>query len=436
MVRSCGPQKWRISTLENIDTSDVITKKINASIEKGKKMDPLPTLREQCVLESNTKIIKYMRGVREVVTRLRDSLGLINEEIKSLLLAKDALERAFEHVRKDIRLNKDTIELRTVRPRREKQKDEADRLLLKEKQELLSIKSTLEASLRQTQKQLFELKAARKRLSEVLLERNQVIEFLAEHALNGKKQRPQTQPAQSRSRGSQEDGEDHDEFPPEIIPLIDTPEAIEADQVSADARTKSGELRGQIKTTIGDCYMRQKIAHDNVNSGLIKKVSETVALEQKIDLARGKNRAATHRQQRHQDLTKTAKGYADGPEAVEDITTREKVTRPYVRVYHRHPSTELTEVQKIMRASTSLGMSVEESQRNLQLLKEAKERLNADLKDKRAASACDQALVRFRRRRGNHRWVLDKTPAASSIVKSSITPWYDTHKQASEFSRK
>merc|ERR1712227_1161887 len=109
MVRSCGPQKWRISTLENIDTSDVITKKINASIEKGKKMDPLPTLREQCVLESNTKIIKYMRGVREVVTRLRDSLGLINEEIKSLLLAKDALERAFEHVRKDIRLNKDTI---------------------------------------------------------------------------------------------------------------------------------------------------------------------------------------------------------------------------------------------------------------------------------------------------------------------------------------
>ena len=45
------------------------------------------------------------------------------------------------------------------------------------------------------------------------------------------------------------------------------------------------------------------------------------------------------------------------------------------------------QVQKIMRASTSLGMSVEESQRNLQLLKDAKKALNADLKDKRAASA-------------------------------------------------
>lgn len=35
-----------------------------------------------------------------MVTRLRESLGSINEEIKSLLLCKDALERAFEHVRK------------------------------------------------------------------------------------------------------------------------------------------------------------------------------------------------------------------------------------------------------------------------------------------------------------------------------------------------
>jgi len=427
MVRNCGPQKWRITTLQNIDASDAITKKITASIEKGKKVDPLPTLREQCVLESNTKIIKYMRGVREVVTRLRESLVLINEEIKSLLLAKDALERAYEHVRKDIRLNKDTIELRTVRPRREKQRDQADRLLLKEKQELLSIKQTLEASLRESQKQLFELKAARKRLNEVLLERNQVLEFLAEHANNGKKQRAQTtQPSDRRSVKDETD--DQEEFPPEIMPLIDTPEAVEADKVTADARQKSDKLRGQIKKTIGDCYMRQKAAHDNVNNGLIKKVAETVALEQQIDIARGKNRAATHRQQRHQDLTRTARGYADGPEAVEEITTRENFTRPYVRVYQRHPATELTEVQKIMRASTSLGMSVEESQRNLYLLKEAKEKLNADLKDKRAASATDTALVRLRRRRANHRWVLNNSPAAKPIVKASITPWYDTHK--------
>jgi len=425
LQRACGPQKWRISTLRNIEVSDTVTKKISTSIEKGKKCDPLPTLREQCVLESNTKIIKYMRGVREVVTRLRESLGLINEEIKSLLLCKDALERAFEHVRKDIRLNKDTIELRTARPRREKQKDQADRLLLREKQELLSIKKTHEASLRAAQKQLAELNASRKRLSEVLLERNQVVDFLAEHAKNGKKERAQSTLKTERRYVKEEDEE---EIAPEIIPLIDTPEAIEADKVSADAREKSDRIRAQIKKTIGDCYQKQKIAHDNVNAGLIKKVAETVSLEQQLDIARGKNRAAIHRQQRHQDLTKTAKGYADGPEAVEDITTREKVTRPYVRVFQRHPATELSEMQKVMRASTTLGMSVEESMRNLQLLKQAKERLNADLKDKRAATSTDTALVRLRRRRANHRWVLDNLPAANSILTDSITPWYDTHK--------
>lgn len=43
-----------------------------------------------------------------------------------------------------------------------------------------------------TQKQLFELKSARKRLNEVLLERNQVVDFLAEHANNGKKQKNQS----------------------------------------------------------------------------------------------------------------------------------------------------------------------------------------------------------------------------------------------------
>jgi len=426
MVRNCGPNKWRMTTLETIEASDTITKRINTSIEDGKKCDPLPTLREQCVLESNTKIIKYMRGVREVVTRLRESLGLINEEIKSLLLCKDALERAFEHVRKDIRLNKDTIELRTARPRREKQKDQADRLLGHEKHELLSIKQILETKLRQSQKQLSELKAARKRLNEVLLERNQVVDFLAEHANNGKKKRAQSQ--QTERRYAKKECEETEEFAPEIIPLIDTPEAQEADKVSANAREKSDRLRANIKKTVGDCYMRQQSAHDNVNAGLIKKVAETVSLEQQLDIARGKNRASIHRQTRHHDLTKTAKGYADGPEAVEDITTREHVTRPYVRVYQRHPCTELTEVQKIMRASTSLGMSVEESQLNLKLLRNAKMKLNADLKDKRAATATDTALVRLRRRRANHRWVLDNLPAANSIVTGSITPWYDTHK--------
>ena len=51
MVRNCaptcGPKKWKLTTLETIEASDTITKKINTSIEKGKICDPLWTLREQ-----------------------------------------------------------------------------------------------------------------------------------------------------------------------------------------------------------------------------------------------------------------------------------------------------------------------------------------------------------------------------------------------------
>ena len=59
-------------------------------------------------------------------------------------------------------------------------------------QELHSIKQTHEASLRVAQRQLAELNSARTRLNAVLLERNQVIDFLAEHAKNSKLQRQKT----------------------------------------------------------------------------------------------------------------------------------------------------------------------------------------------------------------------------------------------------
>jgi len=432
MRTNCGPQKWKMSTLENIDSSNQIMKKSVRSIEKGKRVDPLPTLREQCVLESNTKIIKYMRGVRAVVVRLRESLGLINEETKSLILCKDALQRAFEHARKDIRLNKDTMELRKNRPRRETEQDQADILLLKEKQELLNIKKIHESSLRDAQRQLQDLNYARTRLNDVLLERNQVVDFMAEHVNNGRKP-TKVQRRQIDTRVKEDEGDLT--FPPEIQPLIDTPEAIAADELSLESRTESARLRQQIKKSIQDCYTRQKNAHEDVNNGLVTKVAETVALEQQLDLARGKNRTAIHRQDRHKFLTEVSRGYASGPEAKEQITTRESFTRPVVRVFHRHPSTDLTEVQKIMRASSALGMSVEESHRNLQLLRDAKKALNADLKDKRAASATDTALIRLRRRRANHRWVLDGTPADKSIIEAAVTPWKDSNTIPSTFSK-
>lgn len=60
------------------------------------------------------------RKVRAVVARLRQSFLETNEEIRSLIRAKAMIEKAHEHTRKDIQLNKDSITGREARPQREK----------------------------------------------------------------------------------------------------------------------------------------------------------------------------------------------------------------------------------------------------------------------------------------------------------------------------
>ena len=51
---------------------------------------------------------------------LRESLLETNEEIKVLTRGKEALEKALEHRRKDLKLNQDSQQMRQSRPAREK----------------------------------------------------------------------------------------------------------------------------------------------------------------------------------------------------------------------------------------------------------------------------------------------------------------------------
>ena len=85
------------------------------------------------------------------------------------------------------------------------------------------------------------------------------------------------------------------------------------------------------------------------------------------------------------------------------------------------------------------------------MLVAAKNKLNADLKDKRAATAVscplfqaaiteayqtDTALVRLRRRRASHRWVMDKVTADPTIEKAATTSWKDAGSHPRMFSKK
>ena len=52
---------------------------------------------------------------------------------------------------------------------------------------------------------------------------------------------------------------------------------------------------------------------------------------------------------------------------------------------------------------------MEETRRNMALLKLAGKRLHHDIKGKRSASEIDSSVVRLRRKKADHRWVLKGT---------------------------
>lgn len=400
-----GPDCWRDATTKNIKVSQNVMQKSDKGTDLGKQLDPLPTLRDNCAQQSNAKVHSYVRQTRLVVVKLRDSLLETNEEIKSLLRGKEALEKNLEHIRKDILLNKQSVTIRRSRPTRERDSDGADDLLNKERLCLLRIKGTLEGELRATQKQLQILASARRRLSNTLMERNRVLDLIT-HAVSS------ARPASGRTSVKEEaSGRAPSAEPPET-PEPDpigpyTPESAEAVHSASDARASSASLRREIRSTIDRCVSEQKNMHLTVNNSMTQRIAETITLTQHLQVNHGENRAAIHRSQRHYDLTDRAQGYTLGPVAYNDLTSREKLDRPLVKVYQRHPGSQLPEAHNLIEGNVGLMQSLKATSRNIALLHLARLRLSDDIRDKKVATGIDSAIVRLRRRRSNYRWVME-----------------------------
>ncbi|XP_072015150.1 tektin-like protein 1 [Amphiura filiformis] len=434
-----GPSSWRNATIKEIQVSQSCVDKGDKGLDLGRTIDPLPSLRDNCAQQSNTVVHGYVKETRAVLVRLRESFLDTNEEVKSLLRGKEALEKKLEHIRKDIALNKMSTEVRCTRPMRERERDGADTLLERELQHLYHLKKALEAQLRSVQKQLQILDQSRKRLNAVIQERNRVLDLIC-HAVSsvtgGRTSRTNSgrasrhQPSDksmmtfganggytqqisfNMSSGTEKrpspthQAEERLGTPPSDPLGPYTPEAAAAMEQAREARQRSVALRKEIKDAIENTRKLRDTAHAAVNGGMNRKVAETVTLQQHLTVASGENRHAIHRSQRWYDATEKARYYTVGPEMQSDLEMRERLNRPLVRVYQRHPGTNLPEAQDIIRGAEGLDKSLLTTSRNIGMLQMAQNRLQDDIFHKRAGASVDSSVVRMRRRLANHRWVV------------------------------
>lgn len=115
-----GSDPWKNASIRNIRLSQTVLNRSDKACELGQQLDPLPSLRDTSIQQSNARIHAYVRATRAVLVKLRESLLDTNEEIKSLLRGKEDLEKTLEHIRKDIILNTRSTMQRQTRPPREK----------------------------------------------------------------------------------------------------------------------------------------------------------------------------------------------------------------------------------------------------------------------------------------------------------------------------
>ena len=115
-----SPEGWKGASAHNMKLSQAIVARCDKGVRTSRQTDPLPLLRDACMRESNNRIHAYVRATRAVVVQLRHKLVAANEEIKALTRGREVLERGLEHTRKDLALNHQSVELRGLRPPREK----------------------------------------------------------------------------------------------------------------------------------------------------------------------------------------------------------------------------------------------------------------------------------------------------------------------------
>ncbi|CAF1929355.1 unnamed protein product [Rotaria magnacalcarata] len=443
-------ENWRQETMGDVRLNAKVIEQSDQNILFGKGIDPLPHVREMLAELSNTEAFLYARQCRVVVAKLRLCWTDVNEEIKSLLKHKEYTEAAIDHIRKDLIINKESVDMRK-KPKRESEPDGVDDILAAEKYHLNSIKRILELTCKNVADQMQKLDDVRQRVSKIGKERSLVTELIcqcltsasrafeltrAEKLETAQSRRPpMTAPPRptsalgcrlvrstnssarlglSNSNLHTATGKPESTLLDENgLPLVGhllafTPDVIQVFQDAAKLIEESREIKKQTINQIKEAFNDAKAYSLTINQSVAQKLADIITLAQHLTISLGENMLAQNRAQRWYDLTMSAQRANAGPLSSSYLKIAERLDRPLIRTFQQHPGNQMPEAQMNSKATRNLQQSADISNKQMKTLKIVGQRLQGNLIDKEIALDIDSHLLRRRRERSNHKWGVTK----------------------------
>ncbi|XP_068105433.1 LOW QUALITY PROTEIN: tektin-like protein 1 [Hyperolius riggenbachi] len=333
---------------------------------------PPPFHRDLIIDTCNTYARNYMRETRGSLFVLRQALWETDRHIHRLQKERDVLERHHANTRRDIVTNTETTQLRSTRPATERYLDKVDGLLQEEKNGLLDLKKHSERQLQEIARQLQALYSHRQKLSEFCKEKGRVLDIISE---NG---RPGSRGLDTAGGGS-----------------LLGPEDIDCQAAVNNALLTSQKFRN-VQPSNWQKPLDCTELKDSVTEGLQKKAEESSTIREDVTLTLGDVRNTSQRQQRIYEELEGSHQLQLGPVCSLDLTLRERLDRPLVRILQRHPGTQLPDSTLISQGSASLQRSLGSTCDRIGSLRITQMKLLEDQENKRWGERLDRAAVRLR----------------------------------------